>query len=883
MIFHRLVVCLAVLASPAFAAFGALDDAPAATLLVPYFEVDLASATGRTTVVQVRAASASAVLAHVTLWTDQGVPVFGFDTYFTGYDSVTFDVRDLLAGTLPRTASAGQDPSNTISVKGPRSQDINFASCTGLLPAAAVPALTLAELKLALTGKASALLQGQCGGHDRQDNVARGFITVDSTNSCTTLMPGSTGYFVAGGAGVANNRNELTGHFQLIDPAARTTRALAAVHLEASSGSTFPAAASFYGRLLGSTADQREPLAYMWHAPWRRGDSLLVWRDVDWSLTPYACGQPRTTAPLGQRSLWQWDTQEGTDDLTALSPFDTGASLVTVGSAALPARARAGFFIFNGTLAVQTGQSWVATFGAAEQGRFVAGVRGAPLDSATYPDASNESPNLGSTGIVTSVRALDFAPAATLLLPHFEVSLDDPNQSNTIARITNTVADAVLVNVTLWTDLGVPTRNFPLYLTGFDQAELDLRLLFARGLLSRTATAGQDPGDLISPRGPFSQDINFASCSGLIPQAALKAGPLAALQLAHTGRASPLFAGKCAGSTRTDNVARGYLTFDLVNTCRPGFPTGAGYASSLDSRNTLVGDFMLTNRTARTVLAEALVPVHARPPSHPLFAAGQPRFYGRYTAHQEVNREALPSHYEVPFDQTGTGKTSLVVWREPDLAAAPFTCGQAPAGQPGDASELLAFDEEENVTALSGAPFPAASTRVELGANGLAVPYQRGFLQLDLDNAGPSGGPLGQLNRRQAFVLALRSDPQGTNGWVQNGHPTAFSYPRALVEASEVSGYASFSPSASAKFTVRLNSIPTDDVTVPLSGPANVTLTPGSVVLTSSNALTGVEVTVSMTSSQGAPFDLLVSLGAATSLDARFAGFNAVDVAVPSR
>ncbi|MBP9144591.1 MAG: hypothetical protein KBI44_08920, partial [Thermoanaerobaculia bacterium] len=61
-----LVACLlAVLAAPAFAVIGTVDDVPAATLLLPYFEVDLADPSGVTTLMSINNASATAVLAHV--------------------------------------------------------------------------------------------------------------------------------------------------------------------------------------------------------------------------------------------------------------------------------------------------------------------------------------------------------------------------------------------------------------------------------------------------------------------------------------------------------------------------------------------------------------------------------------------------------------------------------------------------------------------------------------------------------------------------------------------------------------------------------------------------------------------------------------------------
>jgi hypothetical protein len=67
---------------------------------------------------------------------------------------VTMNMRELLVGrNAPRTASAGQDPTDTanpadgISNKGLFSQDINFASCTGQLPPPAVPASFVTHLR----------------------------------------------------------------------------------------------------------------------------------------------------------------------------------------------------------------------------------------------------------------------------------------------------------------------------------------------------------------------------------------------------------------------------------------------------------------------------------------------------------------------------------------------------------------------------------------------------------------------------------------------------------------------------------------------------------------------------------------------------------------
>src|SRR3978361_480438 len=135
----KIALCLALLGllalgGQALAVICAIDEVPAATLLLPYFDVDLSNPNGETTLFSVNNASATAVLAHVVVWSDLSVPVLDFNVYLTGYDVQSINIRDILAGALPQTASAGQDPDDTISPKGNFSQDINFASCSGQLP-----------------------------------------------------------------------------------------------------------------------------------------------------------------------------------------------------------------------------------------------------------------------------------------------------------------------------------------------------------------------------------------------------------------------------------------------------------------------------------------------------------------------------------------------------------------------------------------------------------------------------------------------------------------------------------------------------------------------------------------------------------------------------
>ena len=172
------------------AEIGTADQVPAATLLLPYFEVDLADPSTINTTFTINNASATAVLAHVTLWTDEGIPTLNFNIYLTGYDIQPVNLGNLFTeGKIPATASAGQDPTDTISNKGLLSQDINFASCTGVLPSTGLTPTELTHIRRSHTGRRSDVLNG-CVSAQYGDLIARGYVTVDTVNNCTEPKPG---------------------------------------------------------------------------------------------------------------------------------------------------------------------------------------------------------------------------------------------------------------------------------------------------------------------------------------------------------------------------------------------------------------------------------------------------------------------------------------------------------------------------------------------------------------------------------------------------------------------------------------------------------------------------------------------------------------------
>jgi hypothetical protein len=330
----KTVSCLALLgllalSGQAVATICTIDDVPAATLLLPYFEVDLNNPNGINTLFSINNASATAVLAHVVFWSDLSVPTFDFNIYLTGYDVQTVSIRDIFNGTVPRTASDGQDPADTISPQGEFSQDINFASCNGQLPPPAVPASFVTHLRASHTGLFSAILNG-CAGRAFGDNIARGYITVDTVNNCTLRFPGDAGYFVAGGTGDATNQNVLWGDYFYVNSGENFAQGETLVHAEASATNpetSVPGEYTFYGRYVGWTAaDNREPLAtnfaarYINGGAFTGGTDYIVWRDAKVDQNAFKCGTLPSWYPLGEEQIVIFDEQE-TPELQEVPPF----------------------------------------------------------------------------------------------------------------------------------------------------------------------------------------------------------------------------------------------------------------------------------------------------------------------------------------------------------------------------------------------------------------------------------------------------------------------------------------------------------------------------------------------------------------------------------
>jgi len=320
---------LLVLGGQAFAEIGAIDNVPAATLLVPYFQVGLEnSGDTTTTLFSVNNASAAPVVAHVTLWTKLARPTLDFDIYLTGYDVVTVNLGDLFStGAIPQTGPGVEQPApGDFSLP-----DAVPPACSFPLPSN-IPSTLLAYIRNLHTGLAAPAgfdNAGLCGAPSQgiataADGVATGFITIDVVNDCSLLFPGNPGYFADGGTGIAANDNVLWGDYFLVDPVNNFAQGDAVVHIEAmdsvQTGFWSPGDYTFYGRYVTFDAsDNREPLATVWASRYFAGtigafnddSDIICWRDSgnDDSFF-FTCGTTPSPYPLSQTQIVIFDEQE---------------------------------------------------------------------------------------------------------------------------------------------------------------------------------------------------------------------------------------------------------------------------------------------------------------------------------------------------------------------------------------------------------------------------------------------------------------------------------------------------------------------------------------------------------------------------------------------
>jgi len=373
------------------------------------------------------------------------------------------------------------------------------------------------------------------------------------------------------------------------------------------------------------------------------------------------------------------------------------------------------------------------------------------------------------------------APAATLLLPYFEVDVTAARTQNTLFTITNVSRLPQIAHVTLWTDWSFPVLDFNIYLTGYDVQGISMSDILNGAFIASNVGTGPtvaqtQPTGVGSLSAGFTANPNFAGGGASIACTGLP-GPLnptlvAAVRAAlTTGVYNPGGTAACpnaVGGTHANAI--GYVTIDVASNCSLALPTDPTYyATSILFDNVLIGDYQQlgpapTGTTAASFDAggNAMVHIRAVPEGGP---AGTPlsgaqtnlpyTFYDRYTpaANRTLDRrQPLPALWAARYIQGGTGAfaTNFKIWREGFGAGA---CGASLALNGSlTITEIVRFDEHENpntsvpctVSPCLGSSVPTTPETSAQNTSGGTFPLSTGadvggWMYLNLNNGGSTG------------------------------------------------------------------------------------------------------------------------------------------------
>lgn len=318
---------------------------------------------------------------------------------------------------------------------------------------------------------------------------------------------------------------------------------------------------------------------------------------------------------------------------------------------------------------------------------------------------------------------LSLLPAATLLLPYFEVDITSPagTGESTIFTVTNIGNLPQVAHVTLWTDFDYPVIDFNIYLTGYDVQSISLYDVIARGRIAPDAGTGSaisPVGDLSGTSRTAEYDnplVNEASCASAAP-VQLSQPFITRMQQAFTIGKVPAHGSlpACSNIGGTHRNAVGYATIDVVGACTTSLPTDPSYfASEIRFDNVLTGDFMQINGNENYAQASPMVHIRAIPEGgtpatrdgDPSFAVNSPRtFYSRFQPAAQPRRDArqpLPATFAARWISGGaTGfETYFKIWRE-GRSPGGTPCSQYAKNAAMGIIEVVLFDEEENPSTI---------------------------------------------------------------------------------------------------------------------------------------------------------------------------------------
>ena len=299
---------------------------------------------------------------------------------------------------------------------------------------------------------------------------------------------------------------------------------------------------------------------------------------------------------------------------------------------------------------------------------------------------------------------ISVTPAATLLLPYFEVDLENAAGETTLFTVTNVTDVEQIARVTLWTDLSYPVITFNIYLTGYDVQSINLYDVLAGGLFAPS----RGTGTLVSPTGERSSRnflLDRSRCGVNRPR--LDHALVTRMQDAFTlGR----IIGVCNDMGNVHENAIGYATIDVVGNCDDTGPTDPEYFTrDIRYDNALLGDYQQVSAQENFAQGSTMVHIRAIPegstPSiRPLLQRYQTTFdrtfYGRFQSSSQPKldaRQPLPRTFATRWINGSTGdfRSSLKIWRQ-GVTTAAATCDDYEKNMEIVVAETVVFDEHEN-------------------------------------------------------------------------------------------------------------------------------------------------------------------------------------------
>lgn len=301
-----------------------------------------------------------------------------------------------------------------------------------------------------------------------------------------------------------------------------------------------------------------------------------------------------------------------------------------------------------------------------------------PTAPATSPTtiSNDDSCDIGTT------------PAATLLLPYFEVEVEKPagEAATTLFTLINTVPEQQIAHVTVWTDWAYPVLTFNVALTGYDVHAINLYDVLVNGILpagSSSACPVPAQANTIAPL--ILDDVRRALTQGVTTQCG------------------------SSGIGGTHRSAIGSITIDVVSDCTGRTPIDPLYYSdNILFDNTLTGDYQQIwpdSLAGSFAQGGPLVHIRAIPGGGgPAEATNLPyTFYDRYTpagARRIDRRQPLPATFAARFiERRPTMVSSFKIWREGVLSGN-TACGSYAQHEGLRHGDTVRFDERENPSAI---------------------------------------------------------------------------------------------------------------------------------------------------------------------------------------